>query len=167
MLTHAASAYGAAGDTARLASLADSVESWGRLSAFARDQRLHFHLRGLLSAARGRHAEAVAFFRRAIYSPSDGYTRTNLELARELIGLGRAAEAIGILRSALHGPIQGSNLYVTQTEIHEMLANAFERAGARDSAAVHYRRVAAAWGNSDARFRARAMAALQKSGSRH
>jgi tetratricopeptide (TPR) repeat protein/DNA-binding SARP family transcriptional activator/TolB-like protein len=166
MLTHAASAYAAAGDTARLASLADSVEGWGRLSAFARDQRLHFHLRGLLSVARGRHTEAIAFFRRAIYSPTDGYTRTNLELARGLIGLGRAPEAIGILRSALRGPIQGSNLYVTQTEIHEMLANAFERAGAPDSAAAHYRRVAAAWGNSDARFHARAMAALQKSGTR-
>src|SRR5688572_4108740 len=100
-----------------------------------------------------------------MFSPSEGYTRTNLELARELITLGRAPEAIGILRAALHGPIESSNLYVTQTEIHEMLAKAFERAGAPDSAAVHYGRVAAAWRDSDPRFRERAQAALAKSGS--
>lgn len=163
MLTHAASAYAAAGDTATLASLADSVERWGRLSGYGRDQRLYLHLRGLLSQARGRHNEAIAFFRRAIYSLSEGYTRTNLELARELIAVGKAPEAIGILRSALRGPIDGSNLYVTQTEIHEMLAKAFERAGARDSAAAHYRHVALAWHDSDIPFRARAAAALGKS----
>jgi DNA-binding SARP family transcriptional activator len=165
MLTHAASAYASAGDTTRLKSLCDSVEKWGRLSGLGRDQRLHFHLRGLLSAARTRHTEAAAFFRRALLSPAEGFTRTNLELARELIGVGRAAEAIGVLRPALSGSIQGSNLYVTQTEIHEMLAKAFERSGAPDSAAVHYRRVAVAWRDSDARFRERAQTALSKSGS--
>lgn len=166
MLTLAAAAYAAAGDTAKVASLADSVESWGRLSGYGRDRRLHFHIRGLLAAARGRHADAIALFRRAIYSPTEGYTRTNLELARELVVVGRAQEAVDILRSALHGPIEGGNLYVTQTEIHEMLAKAFERAGARDSAAVHYRRVALAWRDSDARFRGRELEAARKSASR-
>jgi hypothetical protein len=117
----------------------------------------------LLSAARSRHTEAAALFRRALFSPSEGYTRTNLELARELIAVGRAPEAIDVLRPALRGPIQSSNLYLTQTEIHEMLAKAFERAGSPDSAAAHYRRVAAAWRDSDASFRERAQAALRKS----
>jgi DNA-binding SARP family transcriptional activator len=162
MLTHAASAYAAAGDTSRLKLLTDSVEKWGKLSAFGRDQRLHFHLRGLLSAARKRHTEAAALFRRAIFSPSEGYTRINLELARELVAVGRALEAIAVLRPALRGPIQSSNLYLTHTEIHEMMAKAFERAGAPDSARVHYRRVALAWRDSDARFRERAQAALRK-----
>jgi DNA-binding SARP family transcriptional activator/tetratricopeptide (TPR) repeat protein/TolB-like protein len=165
MLTHAASAYAAAGDTTALKSLVDSVEKWGRLSGFGRDQRLHFHVRGLLSAARSRHTVAASLFRRALFSPSEGFTRTNLELGRELITVGRAPEAIGLLRPALRGPIESSNLYVTQTEIHEMLAKAFELAGAPDSAAVHYRRVAVAWRDSDARFRERAQAALRKSGS--
>jgi len=167
MLTHAASAHAAAGDTSTLKLLTDSVAKWGKLSAFGRDQRLHFYLRGLLSAARNRHTEAAALFRRAIFSPSEGYTRINLELARELIAVGRAPEAIDILRPVLRGPIQSSNLYVTQTEIHEMLAKAFETAGAPDSARVHYRRVAAAWRDSDARFRERAQTALRKSGSLH
>lgn len=165
MLTHAASAYAAAGDTTKLKSLTDSVEKWGKLSGYGRDQRLHFHLRGLLSGARNRHTEAAALYRRAMFSRSEGYTRINLEMARELLAVGRALEAIDILRPALRGPIESNNLYLTQTEIHELLAKAFERAGAPDSAAVHYRRVALAWRDSDARFRERAQAALRKSGS--
>ncbi len=92
----------------------------------------------------------------------EGYTRTNLELGRELIAAGRPSEAIGIPRSALRGPIQGPNLYVTRTEIHEMLAKAFELMGAADSAAVRYRRVTSAWRNSDSRFRARQLSAIRK-----
>lgn len=52
---------------------------------------------------------------------------------------------------------------MTQTEIHEMLAKAFERAGARDSAAVHYRRVALAWRDL---MRASAVASWKRRASR-
>ena len=163
VLTHAASAYAAAGDTAKLKLLVDSVYRWGKLSGFGRDRRLHFYSRGLLAAARGQHREASVFFRRAIFSPSEGFTRINLELARALLEVGRSREAIEILRPALRGPIQSNNLYVTHTEIHEMLAKAFAAAGARDSAASHYRYVARAWRNSDSRFRSR-VAVAQRGG---
>jgi predicted Zn-dependent protease len=163
MLTHAANAYAYAGDTNSVKRLADSVEAWGRLSAYGRDQRLHLHLRGLLAAARGNHQEAISLYRKALYSLPEGYTRTNLELGRELITVGRPAEAVLVLRPALHGPIQASNLYVTLTEIHEQLAIAFQRAARRDSAAFHYRWVASAWRNADQQLRSRGLDALLRS----
>jgi DNA-binding SARP family transcriptional activator/TolB-like protein len=163
MWTHAANAYAYAGDTTNLKRLADSVESWGRLSGYGRDQRLHFHLRGLLASARGQHQDAVSLYRKALFSLQDGYTRTNLELGRELITIGKPAEAVSVLRPALRGPIQANSLYVTLTEIHEQLAIAFERTTQRDSAAFHYRWVAAAWRNADQPLRARGLDALLRS----
>ncbi len=124
MLTHLATSLAAASDTARLPGLADSIEALGRQSAYGRDPRLHHHARGLLWLARGRPAEAEAEFRQAIYSPTGGYTRTNLELGRTLLGLGRPQEAIAILAPALRGALEASNLYVTHTELHELLAQA-------------------------------------------
>ncbi len=63
-----------------------------------------------------------------------------------------------IVRAALHGPIDASNLYVTYSKLHELLAQAFERSGQRDSAATHYRWVAAAWRNAEPPLRIRAEA---------
>jgi tetratricopeptide (TPR) repeat protein len=163
LLAHAANAYAYAGDTSALMRLADSVETWGRFSAYGRDRRLHFHLRGLIASARGRPEEAISFYRKALYSLPDGYTRTNLELGRELIATGKPREAISVLRPALRGPIQANNLYVTLTEIHEQLAVAFERAAQRDSAAIHYRWVADAWRDADEPFRTRGRLALVRS----
>jgi hypothetical protein len=59
------------------------------------------------------------------------------------------------VRAALHGDIDGSNLYVTRTDLHELLARAFDQLGRRDSAAVHYRAVVNAWAHADPVFRAR------------
>jgi predicted Zn-dependent protease len=160
--THAAAGYAAAGDTARLARLADSVEAIGALGAFGRDRRLHHHLRGLLWVARGRREEAAASFRRAIYAPTNGYTRTNLELGRTLLALGRPREAAAALAPALHGDVQSSNYYVTHAELHEALAQAHEAAGERDSARVHYAWVANAWRRGDPPFRERAARARAK-----
>ncbi|HEX2722465.1 MAG TPA: hypothetical protein VHM24_06070, partial [Gemmatimonadaceae bacterium] len=160
---HALNAYVYAGDVNAASRLADTVEHWGKLSAYGRDRRLHFHGRGLLAARQGRRDEAISHFRKAMFSPSEGYTRTNLELARELIAAGRNSEAIAVLRPALAGPIESSNLYVTLTEIHEQMAIAFERRAARDSAAVHYAWVARAWRDADRRFRERYDIAKKKS----
>ncbi len=90
-----------------------------------------------------------------MWSWSDGYTRANYELARALLALGRPAEAIYPLQAALRGDLQSSNLYITRTELHELLAEVFEAGGARDSAAAHYRAVATAWAGADPAFRAR------------
>jgi tetratricopeptide (TPR) repeat protein len=165
-LTHEATAYAALGDTARLARLADSVEALGASGAYGRDRRLHHHLRGLLMLARGRRADAVAELERAIYSPTMGYTRTNLELGRTLIALGRPSEAAAALAPALRGDLQSSNYYVTHAELHEGLAQAYEAAGQADSARVHYAWVANAWAASDPRFQARAARARTKAHAR-
>lgn len=158
-LAHVAAAAAAAGDTAYLARLADSLEMHGARGAYGRDRRLHHHARGLLLLARGEHEAAAAAFRRAIVSPSFGYTRTNLELGRVLMALGRPRESAAVLTPALRGDLQASNYYVTRTEVHEALAQALEAAGERDSARVHHARVANAWRAADPPLRARAAAA--------
>ena len=150
-----AMALALAGDTVRLRALADTIETWGQKSLYGRDRRAHHYARGMLFVARGRDAEAAAELRQAIHSPTNGFTRINLELGRVLLRLGRPAEAIPIVSAALHGGIDGSNLYVTRTELHELLAQAFDRLGNRDSAAVHYRAVVHAWDRSDPIFRSR------------
>jgi tetratricopeptide (TPR) repeat protein len=154
-LTHRANALAAAGDTARLAALADTIEAWGRHSMFGRDWRLHHHVRGLLLAERSQPEQAVAAFRQAIFSPSSGYTRTNLELARVLLGLGRPREAVSILQPAFRGPLEASSLYVTRTELHALLGRAWDAAGQPDSATVHYQWVLDAWRGADRDLHAR------------
>ena len=158
-LTHRATALAAAGDTALLQRLADSLEILGRQSSYGRDRLLHHHIRGLLLLARGRTTLAAREFRQAVWSLTYGYTRTNLELARVLMTLGRPRDAIAVVQPAFSGPLDASNLYVTHTELHEMLARAFDAAGERDSAMTHYRWVVAAWRNADPEFRPRLEAA--------
>jgi DNA-binding SARP family transcriptional activator len=148
-------ALAAAGDTAGVRALADSVERWGNGSAFGRDRRTHHYLRGLVLAAAGRHEEAVRVYRQAVYSPTLGFTRVNYEMARSLLQLSRPAEAVAILQPALQGEIDASNLYITRPELHELLAESFARAGERDSAAAHYRAVIKAWQRADPAFHSR------------
>jgi hypothetical protein len=94
-------------------------------------------------------------------SLTDGYTRANLALAKSLLVLQRPAEAIAVLRPAIHG-VDGSNTYVSRTELHEVLAQAFEQAGQRDSAAAHWRAVESAWRHADQEFRERYLTAKRK-----
>jgi DNA-binding SARP family transcriptional activator len=172
-MTHAAGALAAVGDTADFPARADSVQRFGSESLVRLHRELHHHVRGLLLAARRRDDEAIAEFRMAMYSPTAGYTRTNLELARALQRRGRPAEAIATLQSALHGGVEASNYFVTGTELHELLAQAWDSLGstggrgaalpprvtaraAADSAAAHYRWVARAWRRGDPPFAARA-----------
>ena len=162
MLTHEVTALAAAGDTARLLLLADTLQRVGRWSSYARDQRMHHYARGLVWDARGRRADAVREYRQALTSPVLGYTRINYRLAADLIALGQPAEAIQLLRAALHGGVEGPNLYVTHANLQDLLAQAFEAAGQRDSATAHYRWIANAWKDADPPFRARWRAAAEK-----
>lgn len=148
-------ALAAAGDTTRLRATADSVERWGRESAYGRDRRLHHYLLGMLDVAEGRDEDAVERFRAAIHSPSFGFTRINFEMAKALLRLNRPTEAIAALQPALRGAVDAANLYVSRTELHEVLAVSFDRAGMRDSAAVHYRAVVRAWKRADPQFHGR------------
>jgi tetratricopeptide (TPR) repeat protein len=149
----------AAGDTGALRVLADSVETWGRGSLYGRDRKAHHYLRGLVLAAEGRHEDAVRAYRAAIHSPTLGFTRVNYELGRSLMHLGRPLEAVAAVQPALRGEIDAANLYITRTELHELLAQAFVAAGVRDSAAVHYRAVTKAWARADPAFHTRRAAA--------
>jgi tetratricopeptide (TPR) repeat protein len=150
----------AGGDTARARLLVDSLAAIGRHSTFARDSLLHYFVRGLLLARAGNHDAAVHPYRAAMESPAYGYTRINYELARSLIAVGRPAEAVPVLQAVLRGGIQGSGLYLTRTETHELLAHAFERSGQRDSAIAHYTIVERNWRDADPFLRARYQQAL-------
>lgn len=148
-LTHEAGALAAAGDTARLSALADTIEAYGRGSNLGRDSRIHHHVRGLLLAARGMDSMAVAEFRQATFSVSGGYTRTNVEMAKALIRLGRYDDAVAILEPALRGSLEASNLYVTYPEVRLLLAEAYAGAGRRDRANRELDWVRHAWGRAD------------------
>jgi DNA-binding SARP family transcriptional activator len=155
-LLHEGDALAAAGDTVALPGLIDSVEVIGAASEIGRDKLSYHHLRGLLLAARGDRAGAEAEFRAAIFSTTEGYLRTSLELARLLLADDRPRDAIPLLRSALHGPLEGNGLYVTRAELQELLGDAFRAVGEADSAAVYYRAVVRAWAHGDPPFAARA-----------
>jgi hypothetical protein len=145
----------AAGDTARVRALVDTVAYWGRRSAYGRDRKLHHYLQGMLFVAQRRDEDAVTELRQAINSPAHGFTRINYELGRALVRLNRPAEAVPVVQAALHGSIDGSNLYITRTDLHELLAQVFDRLGQRDSATVHYRAVVRAWDRADPVYHAR------------
>ena len=163
LLTLAATAFVRAGDTTSARQLVDSIEVAGSLSLFPRDALLHHFVRGLLYS-RGHQADAaVREFRQALSSPTFGYTRINYELAETLLGLHRAREAIPVVQAALHGAIEGSGLYVTRTEMHELLARLFEATGQRDSASAHYSVVARAWASADSGLASRRLAAERRS----
>ena len=153
--TLTATALAAVGDTAAVRRLADTVQVWGEQSLFGRDRLLHHFLRGLVLAAEGDDRAAVEAYRRAVFSPTLGYTRVNYELARSLLRLGRPREAVAVLQPALRGDGVAANLYLTRTEVHQLLAIAFRAAGMADSAAVHQQAVDRAWGSADPDFLAR------------
>jgi DNA-binding SARP family transcriptional activator/tetratricopeptide (TPR) repeat protein len=154
-LTLEGTCMAALGDTTALRTLIDSVEQWGSRSAYGRDRKAHHYLRGLMHVAQGRDEDAVREFQTAIHSPNFGYTRVNYELARALIRLGRPRDAVATLQSSLRGEIDASNLYITRTDLHESLAQAFAAAGQRDSAAFHFRAVVNAWRRADPQYHPR------------
>jgi tetratricopeptide (TPR) repeat protein len=159
-LTHGAAAHAALGDTVRLRQVEDTVLLLGSGLAYARDRRLHHHVRGLRLTSAGRPDDAAEAFRAAIFSPSEGYARTPLELARALIASGRPAEAVPVLRKVLGGPPGASNLWATRTELQALLGDALHAAGDPHAAAAEYRRVLHAWSHADPQFHAqRALAA--------
>ena len=148
-LAHSASARAAAGDTAAVARLIDSVKSLGAASGYGRDVQLHHFVRGLLLVARHDDERAVGELQQSIVSRNFGHTRANYELGRALMRLGRPTEAIATVQPALRGSLEAENLYVSRTELHELLAQAWDAANGRDSAVVHYRVVSDWWKRAD------------------
>jgi tetratricopeptide (TPR) repeat protein len=158
-----ADALVAAHDTVRLAAVADSVGRWAGEGRNRRDTYLVNYARGLVRVARGDTLGGIELLERAIYSPTEGLTRTNRALGELYLTQRRAADATRVLGAALRsGSLEGASLYVTQTELHELIARAFDQLGAADSAAVHHRYVASALDRSDAEARPRYTAAVQR-----
>ena len=149
LLTLAATAFVAANDTISARRLVDSIEVTGSRSSFRRDALLHHFIRGLLYSRAQQDEAAAREFRAALDSPTFGYTRINAELGKTLLRLHRPREAIPIVRGALHGGIEGAGLYITRTELHELLAQLYDADGQRDSAATQYGIVARAWMSAD------------------
>ena len=148
-LTHAGAARAALGDSAAVRRIADTVQILGAQSAYGRDRRLHHHLRAYLLLMRGHSREAESRLRQAIFSPSEGYVRTHLELGRLLLREGRPRDAAAVLEPSLRGSLEASNLYVSRTELHLALADAYAAAGDRARALAHYRWVDNAWRRAD------------------
>lgn len=134
---HRATALALAGDTLALRALVDTVRVEGARSGYARDQRLHHYVRGLLLEARGDHAGALRAYRASMYSPLGGWVRSNVAYARTAMRLGRPRDAVWALGGAIRGPFGASGLWYSRPEIHRLLANAWSAAGRPDSAAVH------------------------------
>ena len=149
LLTLSATAAVAGGDTLRARRLVDTIETLGHRSLFGRDPLLHHFVRGLLLSRARQHAAAVREFRAAMHSPTYGYTRINYELGKCLLELKRPAEGIPVMQGALRSGLEGSGLYITRPELHELLAQLFDANGQRDSAAAHYAVVERSWATAD------------------
>src|SRR5439155_1101027 len=128
---------GARCSTVSRVALEDRMEQWSmgashrtpQRGAAARSSAVFSERRtSRLSAAAGHHEDAAREFRAAMHSPSLGFTRVNYELARCLLKLDRPQDAVAALQPALRGVVDASNLYITRTELHELLAQAFDRA---------------------------------------
>jgi DNA-binding SARP family transcriptional activator/tetratricopeptide (TPR) repeat protein len=161
-LAHAARSLAAAGDTVDLAARADTIAAVGVQSASGRDQRLASYIRGLLLLARNDVPNALVAIRSSIYSLPAGYTRENYDLARIYLRVGRPRDAVAVLQPALRGKLDASNFYLTQTEIRELLAQAWDSAGRADSASAHYTWVARTWEHGDPPYATRATAARER-----
>jgi tetratricopeptide (TPR) repeat protein len=161
-LTHAAEAWAVRGDTTRVKAYADTIDEMARRSLYGRDSHLPAHLRGLVWLARGNPDSALTSLRSAVFSLSIGYTRTNLELARLLLGAGHAREAATVASAGLAEAVDGSAYYATRTELHELAARAFDVAGQRDSAVTQYLTVVRAWSQADPMFAPRVTAARER-----
>ena len=112
-------------------------------------------LRGQLSSEMRAAAES-AVNASTVQPQREGSLRSSMEQQRSrVLSIKNDRNTLAILQPALRGEIDASNLYVTRTELHELLAESYDRAGQRDSAAVHHRAVVRAWRRADPVFHAR------------
>jgi hypothetical protein len=149
MLAQTAAPRRALGDTGSLARLADSLQALSAESGYGRDRRLHHYVRGILLSSRGDDPGAISELKASIYSVTQGYTRANYELAQIYLRDKRPRDAIAILQPILHGTLEASNLYLNRADVHELLAQAWDAMGVRDSTAAHLAWLVKAWSNAD------------------
>ena len=143
-----------AGDSTLARALVDSIDRSGTQSYYGRDKVLHHHVRGVLFLAQGRFAEAERELVAGEWA-ANAWTRTNVELARARLALGRSDSAIATLRDAYMAPVDAMARYVPRTELDWWMSRAFAAAHQPDSAAVYATYVREAWRNADPMIRAR------------
>lgn len=141
---------------------ADSSEAWSTRAPTRRDPRTAMWARGMALAAAGDTAGAIVTLQQAMYWPAFGLPRLNADLARLLLARGRYAEAIPVARGALRAPFDLRSSVADFTTSRMLLARAFEGAGQRDSALVHWRVVQRSWRGADAPLRVWADSAARR-----
>jgi DNA-binding SARP family transcriptional activator/predicted Zn-dependent protease len=141
-------------DTIFLHAIADSVETIGIRSYYARDWQLHHHIRGLIALRAGRLDDAEREFTAGM-SLFPGWTRTNLMLARTLLAQRHPDRAIETLRRAYIEPLDAMGRYVPRSELDFEMARAFVALDRADSARVYSDYVRRAWANADPEIKAR------------
>lgn len=154
-LASLAAALSRAGDTVRLARVADSVQLAGSRSGWVRNQRLHLYVRGELSLARAQLGEACRLFTASLVSATTTFAAANLAAGRACLRAGHPESALRAARGILRGPIGAAGAWGTLTEAREIAGSAHAALGASDSAATHLSRVAEAWRNADVERRVR------------
>jgi DNA-binding SARP family transcriptional activator/tetratricopeptide (TPR) repeat protein len=148
------------GDTAALPRLADSIQALTRARPAERSRELSNYPRALLALRRGQADEAAAMLRQIPASPITGAPMIPFALGEASTAAGRPRDAVAALQPLLRAYEVGPLL---RTSFHEALAEAWDAAGQRDSARVHWEAVARAWQRADpslAARRARALARL-------
>jgi tetratricopeptide (TPR) repeat protein len=158
---HLASTLNEVGDTSALARLAERMDSVKELSGALRDLKYARYAAGLVEASRGKDAAAYELFREASFVTIDGFGPAVLERARAAMRLGRPREAVTLLQRMMYTTF---HWYLTHTELHETLAQAWLAAGNRDSARAHLQAVDRAWQNADPPVKAKLAALHQRLG---
>lgn len=157
-----AAAFAAMGDTSRLANLEQLVRRYGSMSVELRDRTLYHYVHALRRELAGDPDGAIASYQAAMFSPTGGNVRASLGLARVLVARGRGGEAIPILNAAVRGALGASGYAVTKTELHLVLAEAYETAGKPARAREEYAWVVNAWKRADPEVQPRRAQAQQR-----
>ena len=144
-----ADAIAASGETKRLTAIADTLEIGCARSFYGRDRVLYHHVRGLVASSRGHWLLAAAELRAARWGVSEAWTRTNVALSKAELVLGQPRAAVATLRDAYTAPLDGMGRYQPRSELDFLMAQAFEKAGESDSAAVYNAYARRAWRNAD------------------
>ena len=100
-----------------------------------------------------RYAEAERELTQAVWTQSEGWGRTVVELAKARAALGRPRDAIETLRTGYATRLNAMGRYVPVSELDYWMARTFAQAGAQDSARVYAAYVRRAWRDADPEVR--------------
>jgi DNA-binding SARP family transcriptional activator len=152
------------GNAALVARAADSADAWAHRNNIIREAAIALHARALHQLAGHDTVAAIRTLEQAMFSRTMGYTRSNLLLARLLLRRGDARRAADLLRAALRGSLGSSNFYVTHTELHETLGDAYASLGKADSARASWNWVSVALAHADSAAKPRYLSAINHLG---